>query len=427
MLMKYAKALMPPPHTRRSERGAGTLTLTVILLFITMVSVFYTNRNVIFEQRTSANVARQASAQEVAEAGLEWAIGMLNHPSNIDANCNDVATAGTNFRKLYLKPVKTSFTPVTNIFPGCRRNGNAWTCSCPTAAGTASLGSTVESSFTVTFAPLAGYANVVQITSTGCTPQSAACTPASASGADANATVTALVKPSPLTPGNPAAAITCGTSCNFSGSFNAVNTDVATNGVLVNSGTTSNTPPGTTTLPGQPVQNAIIAGDTSLSSLAGSDTSCNQSKMFNAYFGTTLQEYQNAPGTRTIDCNIASCPTEIVNAYNSGWRAFYLPNGFSYNNSAGTDLGTPTDPVTLVSAGSVKINGNINIYGLLFSNDAVDNALGTGASNIAGALVTCAAFKTNGNGTVTYSPDVLNSMNTASGTIVKLLGSWRDW
>ncbi len=306
---------------RSHQKGIGTLIIAAILLLIMSVGIFYANRNIIFAQRTSANQMKQTLAMEVAEAGLQWAIGMLNHPNNIDTACNDITTAGTSFRKQYFQPTGTSFAPLTNVQPGCRRNGSAWTCSCP-ATGNAALGTTNEASFTVSFAPVAGYSNAVQVTSVGCTPQSAACLPTSTAGADASATVTAILKSSPLLPGAPAAAVTCGTNCSFGGSFNVVNTDVGSNGILVDAGSVTNIPKGTTTLPGQPVQNAVIGSDTSLSSISSSDTTCTNAKMFQSFFGTTLQQYQTAPNTMTIDCNSASCPSAMVTAYNSGRRRF---------------------------------------------------------------------------------------------------------
>ncbi|MCO5400040.1 pilus assembly PilX family protein [Ralstonia soli] len=419
------------------QRGMSTLFIAAILLFIMSVGVLYANRNIIFEQRTSANQMKQTSAMEVAEAGLQWTIGMLNHPNDIDTACKDSTTSAASFRKSYFQPSSTGFTPLTNVKPGCawdpsaNSGAGAWTCGCPTtgvAAPTLSTSGAAVQSFTVSFAVVASDPTAVQVTSTGCTPQTAMCAAGATSGADASATITAILKVSPLLPGEPAAAVTCGTDCNFSGSFNVVNTDVLTHGVLVNAGGTAGTPPGATTLPGQPVQNALLGSDSSLSSLASSDPTCSNSKMFQSFFGTTLQEYQNAPSTDSITCSSASdCGSQMQSAYDNGWRSFYFPSGFQYNNSSGGNFGTPSDPVTIVTSGSVTINGNINIYGVVFSNDANLNDLGTGNSTIDGALVTCAGFKSNGNGSVTYDPAVMNSLNKASGTIVPVPGSWHDW
>lgn len=429
---------------RVRQYGLGTLFIAAILLFIMSIGVLYANKNIIFEQRTSADQMKQTTAMEVAEAGLQWAIGMLNNPGNMNTSCatstttTAVSGATTSFRKQYFQPSTTGFTPVTTVQPGCawdptlNNNAGGWTCSCPAnglASPTLSAGVASTNSFSVSFAVVATDPKAVQITSTGCVQKTGMCASSATSGADANASVTAIVKSSPLLPGAPAAAVTCGTNCNIGGgSFNVVNTDVLTHGVLVDAGGTAQMPSTAITLPGQPVQNALLSGDSSLSSLASSDPTCTNSKMFQSFFGTTFQEYQNAPSTYSIDCSTAqSCGTAVQTAYNDGWRSFYFSNSFVYNNSSGGNLGSASDPVTIVSAGTVNINGNINIYGVIFSNDASLNDLGTGNSTIDGALVTCGQLTTKGNGSVTYDGSVMTSLNKTSGTIVPVPGSWRDW
>ena len=52
------------------QRGVGSLAITTLLLLAASIVVLYLNRSVIFEQRTSANQMRAASAHEMAEAGL---------------------------------------------------------------------------------------------------------------------------------------------------------------------------------------------------------------------------------------------------------------------------------------------------------------------------------------------------------------------
>jgi len=408
------------------QRGVGTLVVTLTLMLSMSLIVFYLNRNVIFEQRTAANQIRSTEAMELAEGGMEWALGMLNTPKEIDAACVPTSS-GTTFRKRYLAPSGTSFTPLAGVTAGCKRSGGAWTCSCPTS-GNASLGSASERSFTVVFAAVAGQPGAVQITSYGCTAQSDACQAGQTGSADASAMVRAVLKASPLLPGKPAGPITCGLSCAIGGSYNIVNNDVETNGVLVNAGTTISTSPGTslTTIPGQPAANALVGSDKSLADLASADPTCSNSRMFNAYFGTTMDEYRTSPNTTVLSCSSASdCRTQLTTAYDQGKRAFYFTSDVQLSGN-GT-LGTAADPVVFVTPNGLKVNGNWDLYGMVFSNSADYNDLGTGAANIYGAVVSCAAYSNNGNGTASYDPNVLNNLNANNGTIVRVPGSWRDW
>ena len=75
-----------------AQRGAAALIVVMLLFFIISLVAAYAGRNLIFEQRTSTNQYRATQAFEAAEAGLEWALAMLNggrvdgrlHPASPD-------------------------------------------------------------------------------------------------------------------------------------------------------------------------------------------------------------------------------------------------------------------------------------------------------------------------------------------------------
>lgn len=452
---------------RNKQHGAAALAVSMLLLFASSVIVFYLNRGLVFEQKTSANQLRSTSAFEVAEAGIEWATGMLNRPYDIDANCALLATTNVSFLRRYIQigfaAGNGNVAVTSNTFPGCKIAGTTLTCRCPTpiapTAGhsasnetVANPGAALEASFTVAFAtvidPATGLQDptAVRVTSTGCTPQAGTCkastitaadadhgTVATTGASDANATVSVILKLLPTLRAAPAAALTCGTSCAPGGSYNIYNYEASSNGYLVNAGTTITTGNGVTyaTIPGQPVQNALISGDTSLAALAASDPSCANSAMFNAYFGTTMAQYAASPEVKTIaNCTPAStCGGLVDTAYNQGWRSFYFPDGMALNNSAPFSvLGSAASGqgVNIVSPGDIDINGNITINGLIFSNSAVFNDLGTGTANLNGAIITCAGQSSNGNGTISYNSAALGRTGLPPGLMVRVPGSWRD-
>ncbi len=126
------------------------------------------------------------------------------------------------------------------------------------------------------------------------------------------------------------------------------------------------------------------------------------------------------------NCGTAStCGALVDAAYADNWRSFYFPDGFARNNSSGS-LGSVTDPVTMVSGAGFDVNGNIDIYGMIFSNSANINDLGTGTANIHGAMVACGDYQNNGNGSLEYDPDVLKAVRRATGALVRVPGSWTD-
>ena len=246
--------------------------------------------------------------------------------------------------------------------------------------------------------------------------------------AEGNARVSVIVKLRPTLRAVPSSPVTCGTSCTVGGSFNIINTDVNTNGILINAGTTISTSNGTsvTTLPGQPPVNAQIGADSSLAALSSSDPTCTNSQMFKAYFGSTIAQYQNSPATQSISCSSAAdCGSQITNAYNDGWRAFYFTSDLQLGGT--NSFGSQADPITFVTPNAIKINGNTTLYGLVFSNSANWNDLGTGSSTIYGAQISCAGYSNNGNGTLQYDATALSNVRRLTGTLVRVAGSWRDF
>ena len=76
---------------------------------------------------------------------------------------------------------------------------------------------------------------------------------------------------------------------------------------------------------------------------------------------------------------------------------------------------------------AIDINGTWDIYGLIFSNSAQWNDLGTGSATIHGAQISCAAYQNNGNGTLTYDADALKNLRRLNSLLVRVPGSWRDF
>ena len=420
------------------QDGMAVLTVVLIMLFGVSIAVLYLNRHVIYEQRISANQMRSTIAQEMAEAGLEWATGMLNDPRLIGTDCKPSTTSSNSFQRKYFHQLPTtpaSSYVASHVLAGCKVNPDdgTSTCNCPDAptSGTviASLGSNAMPGFTVQFSPVTGDPEAVRVVATGCSAMAKTCQPGTSGEADASASITALLKFVPTLRAAPAAPLNCGLGCNISGSFNIQNQDSASGGLLINAGSSvSVSASALQTLPGLPPQRAIADNDTSLYSLAHDDPSCINSSIFSAYFGSSVSDYVDSPLTKSITCITATdCGAQLGAAYLAGWRAFYFPADLEINNSAPfTQLGAPNDGISLVSAGRIDINGNITIYGLLFMNNSNVNYLGTGTANVYGAAITCGGFSSNGNGTLGYMPSALSSLRMSSSVLARVPSSWTD-
>lgn len=408
------------------------MAISMLLLVGASIVIFYLNRSLIFEQRSSANQLRSTAALEVAEAGLEWATGMLNRPEHIGIDCMPDPTATASFRQKYVTPPPPPPPSPPPVLPGCNMSGAVLNCSCP-GSGTAALGAGEWPGFTVSFAavPLPSPPHPsgtvdpdsVRVTAVGCNAMSGACTSLAAASADATATVEAIVKLSPAFRAPPAAALTCGGAGCDIGTSNIENRDVATNGITVNAAGVAVAPADQlSTIAGLPPENSVLASDASLAALATADPGCTDGALFKAYFGSTLAAYANSPRTRKLSCNSTSACGELGTAYEAGWRSFYSAGGLQLS---GTDtLGDGADPVTIVSPGNVSISDGMTVHGLVYAGTA---SLGAGGPTVRGALLACTAFTGPGTGSLIYDPVALRNVQRNSAVMVRVPGSWRDF
>jgi hypothetical protein len=437
----------------------AALAVALILLFgITMVA-FFTNRSLIFEQKTASNHLRATKAFEMAEAGLEWTIARLNDPAIMSAG-DYCTTVTTTFADRYL-PFNsavagsvTGFSPVTDANPGCTFSdaSGAASCSCPSSSGTGtantpSYANTTDPRFMVTFANVAGQPYTVRITSYGCTNAGTACGAGSGTP-DATAVVSVVIKMKPAVANAPGAGLLAGSSTVTGGNLNVINTDPSSNGVTIDTGTTVTIGSGTNvvTLPGTPPRNSVLDNDTSLSTLTNADTTGDT--FFKTFFGETMTEFQNdsqvftitsgscGTNTRCSTCGTASsCGSAVSSAYNSGYRKFWSDTDVSWTTSNLPTIGTLGSsavggPLVFATNANVEMKSNMTAYGLFYTAtaSATDNwdYSGSGSAKVYGAFISRGDF-VKGSGTLDliYDSNLFGQGGTR-GTMVRVPGTWRD-
>lgn len=424
---------MHAPASLSRQQGAAVLTVAMILLFASSIAVFYLNRSLIVEQKTSANQMRSTMAYEMAEAGIEWATGMLNNPSKLVSsnNCSTESGTGSSFRTRYVQTTSSATISPGTEMPACKVSGSTLTCSCPAGGGTASLGTDVLAGFLVSFSAVAGDTTSVRVTSRGCTPLAGACTSANAASADATATVSVILKLRTTLMQVPDSALTCPGVCDLGGSYFAGNFTTVANGTTVNSGGTFN-PADLTHLsaaPGMPLESTVADGDTSLQAIATADPTCTNSTLFKKYFGTTVEEYAAASDTWPVSCDTApDCAAAMTEGLNKGYTSFYFRDTLKLT---GGTWGTTLKPLTIVSGTTVPVemSGGPVVNGFVFANNPNADAVGSGNSVVNGAWMNCQGFRSNGNGTMSYNADVMANIGGGNnrGRLVRLPGSWRDF
>jgi PilX N-terminal len=437
-------ALGPP-----APRGAASLVVVMLLFFLMALVAIYTSRNMIFEQRTSANQYRSSQAFEAAEAGLNWALAQLNG-GRVDAACLPTSdTAQTSFRARYIDNIDAdgSITVKTRtggaaLLPACvfDPQTGTWRCDCPADAATslpAIAAAGAKPMFRLRFEPLAGpRRDVIRIVSAGCTRADPACLSdnPNAPPGDAIAVLSTLVTLRSGLATLPGAALTVrGDVDAGAGPLQLSNLDPASQGLTVLAGGSVSGNVEASSLPGTPGQESIADGDARLGSF--STATDPGARMFGATLGMTPDLYRNQPGAVILPC-AAGCNAAAVNtaaAQNPG-KVLWIEGNLSVDGDIGA---APTPgtlaaselaagrPVMMVVTGTATLSSG-TVYGAIYSR-AANWDRGAGTTQVRGAVVAEGRFSGAGSQQIDYDPDLLKTLRSRNGSFVRVPGGWKDF
>jgi hypothetical protein len=438
--------------TLAGQRGAATLIIVMLLFFVVAMVAAYTSRNLIFEQRSSANQARSTQALEAAEAGVQWTLAMLNG-GRIDESCNlTTDTTYSTFRARYIQTIDAYGSMVLNtrtgglpLMPVCVYDAATvqWRCQC-LIDGPAALPTVTSTEpkpmfrVRLVLLPSTQRQDVVNIVSVGCTRPDDSCldadTPVAPPG-DAMAVVTSMasLKSSLVTP--PGAAVTARRDISGgAGPLQGTNTDRNSGGVTFRAGSgISGVNP--VSLAGTPGSRSVLDDDPVLAGMADGG------RMFAVVFGMSSSMYREQPGAVVIPCP-GGCNAATVNGYarlNPG-RPLWVEGDLTVDGDIGAPFTTstpetetlfnsevaPTGPVTLVVNGRATLTSG-TLYGLLYARtDDWDRGSGTSAV-VRGGLIAEGRLGGTGALSVVYDPQILSRLRTRHGTFVRVPGGWKDF
>jgi hypothetical protein len=439
-------------HRLHRQRGAASLVVVAVLFLILSLVAAYTNRNLIFEQRTSGNLYRSTQAFEAAEAGVEWSLTMLN-AGRLDASCTpSVNVADTTFRQRYLAidPSSGVVSPAgvltpgfeSTVWPSCVFNGNDWNCSCP-AAGAPALaapaGTAIFPAFRVRFSRASvTQPGVVRLEVNGCTRLDDDCLnfPAQAVGGEGRATVTTLIALRSALPAPPLAALTVQGDIDVgAATLSAFNADAASGGISILAGSFGGNP-----LPPATMDYGGPAGtppDRSIRTQAALPVDrtppYTEATLFTHMFAIWPDLYRGQPGAVVLDCS-AGCNAQTVRdaAQANPGRVLWADGNLTL--AGGGDIGSPAAPVLLVVAGSdadadgvfdAQVEIDVDLHGLLMVfADEWDSA---GSGMVRGAVLTDGNLAGAGGFTAVYDRALLDRLRWTTGTFVRVPGGWRDF
>lgn len=438
----------------RRQHGMAALTVVMVLFFIMALVAAYTNRNLVFEQRISANSYRATRALEAADAGVEWTIGMLN-AGRITATCmppDPAQAAGlTDFRSRYLVPALNPQTgemdafglawglvQANRVYPTCVIVNGAPRCACPALGQAAAAidvpADGVATAFRITFRLFNDdtvRGGAIQMVTRGCSNPGNGGTSCIAQVDDPNAppvvdgtttviTTLGLVRALPVAP---KAALTAGTTitANAPGELQVANADFST-GLTAHAGVSLTASASSRFVgPAGSGSDGRINSDATLADLSnlGADP------WFRALFVLDAGSYQRQPAVVRLDC-AAGCDRAriaaalVMNPRNPIWA----DGNVDLDAAAGgvvDDLGTAADPMMLVVNGNLTISGDAVIRGFAHANQVTWTAP---AATWDGALVSATSFTATSVATLRYDKALLDTIRLRYGSFVRAPGGW---
>jgi hypothetical protein len=419
--------------TPSRQHGIAALAVTVLLFFAMVLGVAYVNRNLVFEHRGATNQYRATQAFEAAEAGLEWALALLDDPRPIGADCLPIADpAATSFRERHLAydAANASFVPTTwldgtvatPLAAACVRGGAGWVCSCPSAAHPVlaePAGVVPAPAFTVRFQAL-GKPSVVRAIATGCTRLAGACSNG-AGTADATAHVEAVFALVPALRSNPAAPLTVrGDIDADAAAFGAHNAEPDAGGIVLHAGGAVRATNAVLSGPaGAAIDGAIVAADAGLASASAE-------RFFAAHFGLDPDAWRRQPVARALQCT-GLCTAALQGALDAvrGPTLLYVDGDLELQGPA--TFGSPTRPVALVVRGALRVRDAVAISGLVYGATVTWDATPTPGAQVRGAVLSEGDYRGDGTPSFTYDAAVLARLRAQAGSFVRLPGSWKDF
>jgi hypothetical protein len=424
---------------QRRGTGAATLTMVMVLFFVMAMVTAYTSRSMLYEQRMSINNFRAAASIGAAEAGIDWAIAMLNG-ARVDSNCQAPVTPTANdidFRTRYLTLLDNgSYTSVINTAPGadgffyptCVMTSAGWSCKCPSTAAPSDALVYPNRSAPIFNTRVSQKQPGAVIIETRGSHESSLVESFQTYGNYMRLGVTAgLVRALPVPP---LAALTAGNTIAMSGSnlLAVSNTDPQT-GVTLHAGSGVTATNQHLIGPAGSVENTSMPTDAVLLSYTSQPappeatfkpTGLASWQLFLTLFGMDAATFSRQPGAVFVNCgggcNSASIETLIAN---NPSRVIWIDGDINLN--AAVTLGSAAQPLMMVASGDITLSAAVQINGFIYGRDIAWQSAGP---VVRGAVVAARDFIGNGDVAIAYDAAMMKRISVGHGSFVRLPGSW---
>lgn len=423
-----------PTHARRAAaRGAAALGLTLALLAAAALLSLSATRQVLLDLRLAGRETGTVQAFEAADAGLDWALAMLNAAGTVDAQCRphdtDVDTdtnagadagAGPTFRDraLTLDPVTGAYL-AHGIEAACSLDPDGgWSCACPASSGPPPIGPG-PAAFRV--AVLAGrHPGTVRLRAVGCAPAvDGGCPPAAGATSVAVARHETLLALLPALAAAPTAAVTLRGRLASETAMALANPDPGT-GLAVHAGGRVALPPGSATgAPGAPAAEAVLDQDAMLATASADE-------FFRRHFGATREAWASQPAIQTLTCAAGDCGLALAARIDAapGLPAVHVTGDLALAQPR--VFGTPARPVVLVVDGDLRIDAEVVVHGVVQAN-RLETGRGAAGTAVHGAVLLDGDLAAGSSLQVVRAAPTLALLQRGSGGLVRVNGAWQDF
>lgn len=406
-----------PPHR---QRGVAVLHVTLVLVLVASLAVFYAARGGITEQRIAANEVRSQAAYQAALAGLDHAIAYFDSGRKVEEFAPGLGASaptaspprGANYRVQFCSPGASA--------PACAANIAAPLACTPPASAELRTPMIVACGWST---DTSAVIRMVQLVAGAPSAAGSITTPVVTYGTNnmltGGGSILNYFNDLTVWSGGPVPTQSA-TGKTFVRNIVSDPVPLATaNYREAGNSPACNNPPThyTCSSSGSSVGPDVISNDTALSTL-------NASQYFATFLGSAPADYRASKVTYTVD---AGLPASDSNTTSVG----AIPADKQYNqviwiegnvSSQIPNLGTPTAPVIVVINGNWDVTGSPVINGLVFVTGTVS---GNGNATIYGALI-ANQVNINGNFKVIYDPTGLG-LTQRLGRAGTVPGSFRDW
>jgi hypothetical protein len=169
--------------------------------------------------------------------------------------------------------------------------------------------------------------------------------------------------------------------------------------------------------PGASRGGALVSGDAGLRSLSGD-------RFFARYFGMGPAAWAAQPAARRIVC-ADDCSRSVADAVAAGARL--LASDGDATISGPLVLGSDDDPIVLVATGALHFLGDLGIHGVVHAPTLDWNDGVAGGAFVRGATLVGGDVGGNAGADLRRDADVLARLGVASGSFVRVNGSWKDF